>query len=97
MPSPNTGRRRGSRSRRPSGAGSVSHLVGPGRTDPETVKRYLISIKGTNMGAVATRFCRHDGTLCRPGPAQPPIVPARNQCWKPVFGTRVLSDTGEVG
>jgi hypothetical protein len=97
MPSPNTGRRGSSRSRRPSGS-EVRSPPSPVRAGhvPETVKPYLISTKRAGPGAAAPRFCRHDGTSCRLGPAQPSIMPTGNPCWTPIFGIRVLVGTGEA-
>jgi len=63
---------------------------------PEAVKQYLISTKRAGPGAVAPRFCRHDGTSCRQEPTQPSIVPTRNPRWEPVFGIRVHAGTGET-
>jgi hypothetical protein len=64
--------------------------------DPETVKSCLTPTKRASAGAAAPRFCRHDGTSCRPGPAQASIVPAENPCWDQIFGIRVLAGTGEA-
>jgi hypothetical protein len=76
-------------------SGHPPSLVRAGHV-PETVKPYLIAIKRAGPGAAAPRFCRHDGTSCRQEPAQPPIVPAGNTCWRPVFGIRVHAGTGEA-